>query len=314
LRTVVWPLPVDKGTDGGLQEAKRVTERDMRLTLEADFILHPGRRPLSLFTRVVTPAAPEAGLIFYHGSMVHSEYYMPWALELAQAAPITIWLPDLRGHGRSGGARGHVPAIRDYLFDIALTVVEFRRRWPELPLFLGGESFGGLLVFLAVSEIPSVQGLILSAPVFGLKADLSRGLKRIIQSADRILPFVRPLRPLGAEGIVRHPQWPRLIESDPLVIRKYPLHFLAELLRAQRQAENVAPLVSVPLLMLIAGQDHIVDNQAAERICQQVREPVWWKKFPDSWHALSSESPDLYQDTIVQFINTYYACDMVNPA
>lgn len=61
--------------------------------LQVRFVRAPGHPPL--FVRQVTPKAARARLLFLHGSLVHSEYDLPWALALAFAG-FEVWLPDLR--------------------------------------------------------------------------------------------------------------------------------------------------------------------------------------------------------------------------
>jgi alpha-beta hydrolase superfamily lysophospholipase len=52
---------------------------------------------------------------------------------------------DLRGHGRSGGARGHAPSLDAYMQDIRRFFQLMTPRYPQIPHFLYGHSLGGLL-------------------------------------------------------------------------------------------------------------------------------------------------------------------------
>ncbi|MEK8128701.1 alpha/beta hydrolase [Paenibacillus filicis] len=62
--------------------------------------------------RAYTPANPKAVVIFYHGSGANSAAgYQPIGEELSQAYGIATYLPDIRGHGMSGGPRGDAPSI-----------------------------------------------------------------------------------------------------------------------------------------------------------------------------------------------------------
>ncbi len=52
---------------------------------------------------------------------------------------------DLRGHGKSGGPRGHF-SFEEGLDDIDLLISQAQQLYPGKPIFLYGHSLGGLLV------------------------------------------------------------------------------------------------------------------------------------------------------------------------
>ena len=62
---------------------------------------------------------------------------------------------DLRGHGRSSGARGHFPSLDAVLADINAFREFVTARYPNVPLFLYGHSLGGLLSLTYALQNPS---------------------------------------------------------------------------------------------------------------------------------------------------------------
>jgi alpha-beta hydrolase superfamily lysophospholipase len=279
-----------------------MTRETHPVDLTADFVSTGDQGGLALFVRRLEARRPRAGLIFLHGSLVHSEYYLAWGLTLAQRG-IAVWLPDLRGHGRSGGMRGTVGRYPTYTADLSRVVEAFRRTWPDLPLYLGGESFGGLVAFLAAATgAGGLGGLVLSSPAFALKASLSPRQRRLITQAARFLPLLRPLRPMGVAGVAQWPGLPRLVDTDPLVNRRYTLKFLAELLAAQAAALPAAADITCPLCVLLAGQDRVVDNAATRAVLGAVTVPVRLREFPDAWHSLTADVPEALADEVLAFV------------
>lgn len=269
--------------------------------LSADFISARDGQDLALFVRRLEPEAPQAGLVFLHGSLVHSEYYLAWGLTLAQQG-MAVWLPDLRGHGHSGGSRGTVAEYAAYTADLASVADAFRSAWPALPLFLGGESFGGLIAFLAAADgIGAPRGVVLSSPAFALKANLTPLQRRLIAGAARLFPTLRPLRPLGVAGVAQWPGLPRLVDTDPLVNRRYTVRFLAELLAAQATAMDAASRIACPLCVLLAGQDRVVDNAATMAVLEAASVPVHLREFPEAWHSLTADVPDQLAREVLSF-------------
>ncbi len=252
-----------------------------------------------MFGRRVTRA--RARLLFLHGSLVHSEYYLPWALALAFEG-FEVWLPDLRGHGRSGGPRGTVRAYTDYLGDVRRLVGTIQADSTRLPLYVGGESFGGLLAFLAAQYNLPIQGLVLSAPAFGLQVALSPAQRRAIRWGSVLMPGLRSLRPMRVDGISRYPDLDAIVRSDPLAIRRYHLRFLAELLAAQTAAMRGAPAVSHSVLVLLGGADPVVDHLATRQILSRVRGRTVVHEYPDAGHGLTGDDPEMLAAAVASFV------------
>ncbi|MCY0877688.1 MAG: alpha/beta fold hydrolase [Firmicutes bacterium] len=253
--------------------------------------------------RQLGPENAAAGLVFLHGSMVHSEYYLAWALDLAQHG-ILVSLPDLRGHGRSAGPRGTILRYEEHVADVARVIHAVRERHPDLPLYLGGESYGALIAFLASASpelARQIAGLVLASPAFGLQAEISPRLRQAIRWASGVLPFLRPVRPMPFEGVTHNPDAAPLVYADRLVVRRYTLRFLAELLRAQEAAYDAAAAISRPVLAFLAEEDRIVDNRAAEAVLSRLNSPMTRLLLKGAWHAVTVESPGVLTEHFLRF-------------
>ena len=65
--------------------------------------------------RAYVPGKPVAIVIFYHGLGANSGAgYVPIGQALSERYDIATFLPDIRGHGLSGGDRGDTPSIKRF--------------------------------------------------------------------------------------------------------------------------------------------------------------------------------------------------------
>lgn len=222
-----------------------------------------------LFIRRVSPepGAVRAHLLLVHASMVHSEYYLPLASDLASGG-IAVWLPDLRGHGRSGGVPGHLTHWRDHVTDLsdAYQVMQ-REATPRTPLLLGGESYGGLVAYLALQgQVVAPSASILLSPALGLTFAVGPPVRWFLSHAGPAISRIRPLKPLGYDGISADPYIGHLIESDRQASRHYTLGFLTCLLAAVDQAAAAPLTAGGPILALLSSGDGVCDNRVAQKL------------------------------------------------
>jgi alpha-beta hydrolase superfamily lysophospholipase len=98
---------------------------------------------------------------------------------------------DLRGHGRSGGARGHSPSHEHLMRDIDLLFADADQHYPGSARILYGHSMGGQLALnYTLRRHPRVSGVVATSPAlrtwFGgppIKRRLGRVLGSLIPAA-----------------------------------------------------------------------------------------------------------------------------------
>jgi acylglycerol lipase len=97
-----------------------------------------GTGGVEIFFRSWRPASkPRAVVVICHGVNSHSGQYL-WAAEQFVAAGHAVYALDLRGRGKSGGARFYVDKVSDYVSDLAALVKLAKSREPGVPVFSSG--------------------------------------------------------------------------------------------------------------------------------------------------------------------------------
>ena len=173
------------------------------------------------------PPDPPAVAVVVHGFMHSSRTPSVHAFASLLAPHVPVVLPDLRGHGRSGGFStvGH-----DEVLDVAAAVNAAAALWPDLPIVTLGVSLGAAAVLVHAGTIGqgSVAGVMaISAPASWASLDSERMQRlhkvthnplgrRIIAALarTRVVPtWVPPAGPATAIGAIA-PAWTVLVH-DP---------------------------------------------------------------------------------------------------
>jgi len=257
-----------------------------------------------LFVRVVKPSALRARLLFTHASLVHSEYYLPMAVRLAEAG-IECWLPDLRGHGRSGGSRGHTRAWSEPVRDVVAVFEAMRAAGPCPLLLTGGESYGALLTYDAIRSGAIVcDGVALLSPAFGLHFHPSPVTWWLLtRLAWPWAGRVRPLAPLTFSGVTEDPMVRRYIERDKLCNRHYSLGFLLHMMTAQKRVPHPDRDWTVATLLLLSAHDPITDNAVTQSVFAASPD-VTCHVSEAGLHSLVADHPDWVVDRLLDWAET----------
>ena len=206
-------------------------------------------------------ASPRAHVLVVHGFAEHRGRYAVLAAELA-AAGFAVHLFDLRGHGESGGRRGHVERFAEYREDLDRVVeaVLPTAGAPGPPAILLGHSLGGLIALDAVLGRPEpFRGLALSSPFLAPAFRLPPFARAFAGAAALLAPAADFAAGLDPEGLSRDPEVVRRYREDPLVLRRLTAAWLGAVLDAQAAVLDRAGELRLPVLLLLGSADPIAD-------------------------------------------------------
>lgn len=175
-----------------------------------------GASGLALYAQRWRPATGDvkAVVVIHHGFADHSTRYATFAERLVGQG-YAVWTFDMRGHGRSAGARVVIGRIDDFLDDLDIFLGLVRESEPGKPLFVYGHSMGGLITGLyAVERQPDIAGLILAAPAIAFDAPplQASGVRLIAALAPNAAVLATPHRDFSDLPVVVAE-----MDSDPLI-------------------------------------------------------------------------------------------------
>lgn len=205
---------------------------------------------------------PVGRVLVVHGLGEHAGRYG----ELAAALGVrgyAVMAYDQRGHGGSEGRRGHVAAFELFVEDVHLAraEAELRLPGPGAP-FLLGHSMGGLVLLRYLQTYrPSTPGAVLVAPWLRTARAVPRWKLALAHVLRRVAPDLALPEAVPAEDLTRDPAEARAWEDDPLVHHRVTAGLWDAVLRAQERALEQGVEPSLPTLVLVPGDDPVVDAE-----------------------------------------------------
>lgn len=204
-----------------------------------------------------------------HGYAEHGARYER-VVEAWTAQGIAVARLDLRGHGQSEGARGHVESIHDYVRDVTsvLAEVEHDPLWNTggRPV-LFGHSLGGLVVMHAALALSDrIAGVAMTSPFFGLAKPVPGVQLALARVFGKLAPRLRQPSGLVGTDLTHDPEIASSYDRDPLGFHHVTAGWFVAVVAAQREALALAPRMSVPAFCIAAGDDRVVSTAATERV------------------------------------------------
>lgn len=234
--------------------------------------------------------------LIVHGLGEHSGRYAHVAAALNRIG-IAVRGYDHRGFGRSGGPRGAIPSLNALVDDAKLVfdalAAEAKAAGDSAPPFLIGHSMGGAIAARAVTGgWIKPRGLVLSSPA--LKTRMPGHLRILIAIASRLAPNLAQPHGLPLPKISHDPQVYAEAQRDPLCHDRATPRLVTFILDAGAQARRDAARLDVPALLLVAGDDRLVDAEGSREFAAAVPPGLCSLHWYDGlWHELFNErEPD----------------------
>ena len=246
---------------------------------------------------------PTHQLLIVHGLLEHGLRYDEYARHLAERG-VHVVAPDMQGHGRTGGRRGHVNNYGEFFH-----CIEQAKQFlvPDLPSVILGHSNGGLITtaYLADSDrgfcsaIISNPGLKLAAPPPFLTALKYRIMGRL--SPRRQLPFSFPGEILTHDASIA-----KAYDDDPLVLHGCTAGLVREMLATQNRLQGLDGL-PLPFMFIISEEDVLADPVYNRMFAERISGPddkvmIREGEFHEPLNELDRHS--LYADTHQWIVET----------
>lgn len=227
-----------------------------------------------------------AALAIVHGFGEHSELYHHLA-EYFVPRGYAVFAVDLRGHGRSSGARGHIRTWADYREDVDGLVENVRREAPALPVFLVGHSMGGLIAIeYALHQPARLAGLVAMGPSLG-DIGISRFLVFLSRALSRIWPTFSLDTGLESAAMSRDAQAVARLEADPLVHSRASARLGTEVLDTIARVRRDAGELKIPILIQHGEADRVALPGGSLAFFESIVYPdKELKTYPGGYHNL----------------------------
>ncbi|HXF86002.1 MAG TPA: lysophospholipase [Anaerolineales bacterium] len=236
--------------------------------------------------------SPKALIALLHGLGEHSGRYTHVADVLTGAGYILAGF-DLRGHGKSSGARGHFPSLDAVMQDIRRFFGFLSERYPTFSPFLYGHSLGGLLALTYTLQYEeNLKGVIVTGA--GLRSALQEQKAKVMlaKAMGSLFPTVTIPSGLEVDGLSRDPNVVAAYLGDPLVHDKATLGLGKSALNAIDLCFARAREFRPPLLIMHGKADRITYASGSEEFARRASETnkdVTLKLWDGLYHELHNE-------------------------
>jgi len=233
-------------------------------------------------------AKPKAVIGIIHGLGEHAARYGYFAQQYNKAG-FAVLAYDRRGHGASGGKRGHTISYAAYLQEIDKLVEQMALEYPGQAIILYGHSMGGnLLLNYLLETNKNIKAAVASAPWIDLAfkpSTLKVQLGRLVRS---ILPALSMKNDLDPRQISRDEAVVQQYIDDPLVHDRITPNTGVSMLEQASFLNTYEGEMNLPLLVMHGTGDQILSHDAAKAFADRLDLP--FKSWPGAFHELHQET------------------------
>lgn len=217
---------------------------------------------LSLFVRNWTVPNARAQVVLLHGYAEHSGRYTQVA-ETLVARGFSVTAYDQRGHGQSGGQRGHVARFSAYLTDLDQIVTGAKQTGPAT-VYLVGHSMGALVALRYLMEHSDrIARFAVSAPFLGVAVKLPAWKTTLGKLVSKYIPALAMTNDIPAEHVSHDPAVVAAYVADPLNHKVATARWYTEAMNAIEEVKAGIGRVTVPGIFLIPLDDHVADQRVS---------------------------------------------------
>ncbi|MHA1637543.1 MAG: lysophospholipase [Candidatus Thorarchaeota archaeon] len=239
-----------------------------------------------MFLRKWSPdGEPRGVMIGIHGLGDHSGG-IEFTAEYFVSRGMAFYAPDLRGFGHFDGLKGHIESFDNYLDDIHSLVLEVKENTPDQKIFLYGQSFGGLVgVHYAGKYQETLDGMIIPSPAVSEQLTVNPVTRLFLKLLSRVNVKKHFDTGLNLDVLARNPEVVRKKKEDTMRFDKATPRMAAEGLNASQTAIDIAPLITIPVIVQQAGEDLILIPEKNKEFFDAIAsEDKTWKLYEGMYH------------------------------
>eukprot|EP00118_Oscarella_pearsei_P026177 m.309552 g.309552 ORF g.309552 m.309552 type:complete len:287 (+) comp46916_c0_seq1:46-906(+) len=249
-------------------------------------------RGMKLFLKRWTPQeTPKALLCIIHGIGEHVDRFSILADAFVPHS-FLVFGQDLVGHGRSEGTRVDIEDFHHYIQDVLEHINQVKAEYPDIPLFLFGQSMGGAIALLTGLHSPQLfQGIILIAPAILLDPKEATRCRLFMA---RMVAAIMPQFSVGVippEKLSRNEKEVKAYADDPLVWHGgLKARQAVASLNAFKEIESRLAEIEFPFIVLHGENDQLALKAGSQLLLEKAQsEDKTLKMYPEMGHTLLHE-------------------------
>lgn len=277
-------------------------------TFETEFTGQDGNK---FFVQGWEPETQSRAVIaLVHGLGEHVGRYDHVAQALTDAGYALVGF-DLRGHGKSGGARGHFPSLDVVMGDIRQFLQFLSQRYPNVPQILYGHSLGGLLAlaYAVQNNKLGLKGVMVTGSALRSALQEQKAKLAMARILGALAPALTISSGLDANTISRDKTVVEKYVNDPLVHDKTSLGLGKAALTAIDLCFARAREFAYPLLIMHGKADALTYPSGSEdfaRLAGETNKDVTLKLWDNLYHEIHNESEqaEVFQ-VMIEWLNKH---------
>nr|CAB3263811.1 monoglyceride lipase-like [Phallusia mammillata] len=202
---------------------------------------------------------------------------------------------DHVGHGESEGSRTTTHDYNVIIRDFIQLTEKMKKEYPDVPVFIYGQSMGGALSVLAACDKPELfKGIITVGGMFVKDPALQSPIKKVLlQFASAIVPNLQVTN-LTDNKSTRDEVEKEKSLSDPLKNSVVKCQMAYQLLRIMEKIEEIMPTLKIPFLAMHGDADTTCSLEGSKNLHKVAQsEDKTLKIYKDCCHDLIHEiQPD----------------------
>lgn len=233
---------------------------------------------------------PKAVIALVHGLGEHCNRYKHVAQYFAQHNIAMVGY-DRRGHGQSGGKRGHTPNYEALLKEVDSLLAITKEKYPIAPVFLYGHSMGGNIVLkYQITRKLDIAGVITTGAFIEFPDTPPKMLIMIGKLMRRIYPAFSQNNGLSPQDVSSDPEVVEAYINDPLVHNKITSATGIGLIEVANELASYDGTVQVPSLLMHGNQDKLTGFEGSKEFAARVKGPIYYKEWNKAYHELHNEN------------------------
>ena len=256
------------------------------------------RDGINLHVEAMTIDHPLGVVCIIHGLGEHIGRYQH-VMHSLNDSKFNVYGIDLRGHGKSGGLKGHAPNLISLINDIEEFLKIVRAENLYLPLFLFGHSMGGNLVlnYVLRDNSKELSGFIVSAPWIKLAFELPRWKKKLGYLMARIAPKIRQPNGLNSIHLSKNPEVKKQYDQDPLVNFKISAGLFSTVNYGAAYLIKHQNEIKLSGFIFHGKLDAIIDHKSTMKFALGNPDKIKWKLWESVFHEAHN---DLEQKEVIK--------------